>query len=194
MKWVNNKFVIRAKILMDHIGNVAAKLEGAQSPDGNIKYPEVTVVNKTTGAWEDVTFDFATAAGTSPAYNYKRLTLFFDLLLPAGTADITSYIDDIVIGDGAGCGSTSGIFDAVRVERLVYFPNPVSNELTVKNTLNIKRFEITNMLGQAVSTVVLSNNTSEYQTISLENLGKGMYILSGYDEKGLVANSKFVKE
>ena len=61
------------------------------------------------------------------------------------------------------------------------------------NWEKIKRFEITNMLGQRVKTVILSN-AFDNQTISLEGLNKGLYILSGYDAKGLIAISRFVKE
>lgn len=194
MKWLTgSKFVIRAKVLMDHIGTVTAKLEGAQNAGTNtITYHEINVANKTIGAWEEVTFDWTGKTGINPAWDFARLTLFVDLNAPVGTADVTSYIDDIVIGDGAGCG-TSGIFDPVKVEKLTVFPNPASSELVVKNTQKIKRFEITNMLGQTIQSITLSNS-ADNQVISLENLSKGLYILSGYDEKGLIANSRFVKE
>ena len=188
MKWLNNKYVIRAKVLMDHIGNFTAKVEAG--PGGTGAAFEVSVANTKINEWEEITVDFTgKITGTE---QYKRLTFFFDLGLPVTATSQVSYVDEFVIGNGAGCG-TSGIFEAVSVEKLSVFPNPALNELTVSNTEKIKRFEITNMLGQRVKTIIL-NNAFDNQTISIEGLDKGLYILSGYDEKGLIAISRFVKE
>lgn len=188
MKWLNNKYVIRAKVLMDHIGNFTAKVEPGIGGTGAVY--EISVANTKINEWEEITVDFTgKITGTE---QYKRLTIFFDLLLPVAATSQVSYLDDIVVGNGAGCG-TSSIFDPLVVEKLSVFPNPAVNELTVKNTGKIKRFEITNLLGQNVKTVILVN-AFDNQTISLEGLDKGMYILSAYNEKGIIANSRFVKE
>ena len=188
LKWLNNKYIIRAKVLMDHIGNFTVKVEPGNGGTGAVH--EISVANTKINEWEEIKVDFTgKITGTE---QYKRLTFFFDLNLPVAATSQISYVDEFVIGDGAGCG-TSGIFEAVSVEKLSVFPNPALNELTVSNTEKIKRFEITNMLGQRVKTVVLSN-AFDNQTISLEGLGKGLYILSGYDAKGLIAISRFVKE
>ena len=187
MKWTNNKIVIRAKVLMDHIGNFAAKLEGSPSGPNNV---EIFKANTKVNEWEEITIDFT--GKVTGSEGYTRLTIFFDLTLPVATTAVKSYLDDIVIGDGAGCGTT-GIFDPIVVEKLSIFPNPASTELTVNNTQKVKRFVITNMLGQNVQTLVFSTALGN-QTISIQNLEKGMYILSAFDEKGIIANSRFVKE
>jgi hypothetical protein len=49
------------------------------------------------------------------------------------------------------------------------------------------------LLGQRVKTVVFGG-VSDIQTISLDGMSNGIYVVSAYDEKGLIANSKFVKE
>ena len=173
---------------MDHIGNFTAKVEAG--PGGTGAAFEVSVANTKINEWEEITVDFTgKITGTE---QYKRLTFFFDLGLPVTATSQVSYVDEFVIGNGAGCG-TSGIFEPVSVEKLNVFPNPALNELTVSNTEKIKRFEITNMLGQRVKSVVLSH-AFDNQIISIEGLDKGLYILSGYDEKGLIAISRFVKE
>lgn len=187
LRWTNNKIVIRAKVLMDHIGNFALKLEGSPSGPNNI---EIAKANTKVNDWEEMTFDFT--GKVTGAEGYKRLTLFIDLLLPVSANAQKSYIDDIVIGDGAGC-STTGLFEHVTVEQLSVYPNPATSELMIRNTEKIKRISITNMLGQNVKTVVFAS-TFDNQTISLDGLNKGLYTVSAYDEKGLVANSKFVKE
>ncbi len=193
MKWTNAKIVLRAKVLMDRIGNFAAKLEGSPNGPNNIEIP---VVNKKVNEWEEITIDFT--GKVTGNEGYKRLTLFFDLNIPADPTPVTnfftSYLDELVVGDGAGCGVSTGIFDAIKVEKLSVYPNPATEELTIENASNLRRVELINLLGQTVKVINFGNNSVDNQTIRLEGLAKGIYILSGYDEKGLSATSKFVKE
>jgi Secretion system C-terminal sorting domain len=188
MKWTNTKYVIRAKVLMDHIGNFAPKVEAG--PLGTGTAYEIPKANTKVNEWEEITADFSgKITGTE---KYLRLTFFIDLNEPVSTVSKVSYIDDIVIGDGAGC-VVSGIFDPITVERLAVYPNPATGELFIRNIENMKRVEITNLLGQRVKTVVFGG-VSDIQTISLDGMTNGIYVVSAYDEKGLIANSKFVKE
>lgn len=191
MKWTNTKYVIRAKVLMDHIGNFSPKVE--PGPGGSGTAYEVSKANTKVNEWEEISVDFSgKITGTE---KYYRLTFFIDLNLaavPAGGTSQVSYIDDFVIGDGGGCGTT-GLFEIKTVEKLQVYPNPATDELFIRNMDKVKRIEITNMLGQQVKTVVFSS-VFDIQTISLQGLTKGLYTVSAYDEKGLIANSKFVKE
>jgi hypothetical protein len=76
---------------------------------------------------------------------------------------------------------------------LKVFPNPVSNELTIENTENIQQFVLTNMLGQTMSRVQIDGQSRTI--IRMDHLKKGMYILSGYDDRGrLIANARVIKE
>ena len=184
MKWTTNTITVKAKVLMDHIGNFAFKLEGSPSGPNNI---EISVANTRVNEWEEITVNFT--GRVTGKEGYTRLTMFFDLTLPLATTIQTSYVDDIVIGEG-NC-SRVGIFENAKVESLEIYPNPAVNELFVKNTEGVRRLEITNMLGQKIKTV---NVASDTYTLSLDGLGRGMYLISAYNEKGLVANNKFVKE
>jgi Secretion system C-terminal sorting domain len=188
LKWTNTKYVIRAKVLMDHIGNFAPKVEAGLFGSGTAY--EIPKANTKVNEWEEITADFSGKITGTEKYN--RLTFFIDLLAPASTVSQVSYIDEIVIGDGAGC-VTTGIFDPVTVERLAVYPNPATSELYIRNIENMKRVEITNLLGQLIKTVVFGG-ISDIQTISLDGMSNGIYVVSAYDEKGLIANSKFVKE
>jgi hypothetical protein len=188
MKWTNTKYVIRAKVLMDHIGNFAPKVE--PGPGGSGAAQEIPKANTKVNEWEEITADFT--GKITGNEKYFRLTFFIDLLLPASTVSQVSYIDDIVIGDGAGCGTT-GIFDPVTVEHLSVYPNPATSELYIRNTEKIKRIDITNLLGQRVKSMIVTGGL-DIQTISLDGLSNGLYTVLAYDEKGLIANSKFVKE
>jgi hypothetical protein len=189
LAWTTTALTVKAKVLMDHIGNLAFKLEGSPNGPNNV---EVFVANTKVNEWEEITINF-TGKGTpviTGKEGYTRLTMFIDLTLPVATTIQTSYVDDIVIGTGA-CGRV-GVFETAKVERLNVYPNPAVNELFVQNTEGVRRLEITNMLGQKVKIVAL-NNVDNF-AVSLEGLDKGMYVISAFGDKGLVANSKFVKE
>lgn len=185
MKWTTSAITVKAKVLMDHIGNFAAKLEGANP------VVEIPIANTKINEWEEITFNF-TGKGTpgiTGKEGYTRLTLFIDLALPVAPAIQISYIDDIIIGEGT-CGRV-GIFETAKVESLKVYPNPASDALYIDNTEGVRRLEVTNMLGQKVKIVTVS---SENFTLSLNGLDRGMYLISAYNDKGLVANNKFVKE
>lgn len=185
MKWTTSAITVKAKVLMDHIGNFAAKLEGANP------VVEIPIVNTKVNEWEEITFNF-TGKGTpgiTGKEGYTRLTLFIDLALPVAATIQTSYIDDIIIGEGT-CGRV-GIFETAKVESLKVYPNPASDALYIDNTEGVRRLEVTNMLGQKVKVVTVS---SDNYTLSLDGLDRGMYLISAYNDKGLVANNKFVKE
>ena len=192
LKWTNAKYTVRAKVLMDHIGNFAPKLEpGAGSGDAH--EPVAPVANKKVNDWEEITTDFSSLV--TGAEKYQRLTIFVDLNLPASTVSQVTYIDDIAIGDGVGCAATKVGTNDVAITQLGFAPNPAQNEIYVRNLQNVRRLDVTNVWGQIVKTVSLTNIGSfDIQTIPLEGLSAGMYIVSGYDDKGMIANGKFIKE
>ncbi len=86
------------KVHMDHIGNLALKLEGSLSGKPNWIQK---VSNTKVGEWEELCFEtnlpsleppFETATGV-----YERIVVFFDFgTAGTGTAD-TSYFDDVVV-------------------------------------------------------------------------------------------------
>jgi hypothetical protein len=191
MKWqAGSRITVKAKVLMNRIGNFAVKLEGSPSGPNNVEIP---VANTRTNEWEEITIDF-TGRGTPPITGnegYKRLTIFFDLSLPLPTAVQTSYLDDIVIGTGA-CGTT-GIFNPTIVEKMTVYPNPVHTELTIRYAENMRRIEITNMLGQRVKILKLSQ-AFDNLSLSLDGLDRGLYIINAYGDYSLISTGKFVKE
>ena len=188
VKWTDAKIVVKAKVLMDHLGNVGFKLEGA--PGGQNK--EIPISNTKVNEWEELTADFG-AAGITGTEGFMRITMFIDLGLPVATTTQVSYLDDIIIGNTGSCTST-GIFDPIKVDALSVFPNPASEVLVIRNAQNIRRLDVTNLLGQRVQTASVSNLNDDYN-LHLSDLAKGMYIISAYDETGkLTANAKFTKE
>ena len=176
---------VSAKVYMDHIGNFAVKLEGSATGAPAIEIP---IANTKINEWEEFTFDFSVAADNA---EYKRLTLFFDLLMEPTGQDVTSYFDDIVIGAGQ-CGISS-VFNPGPVAAMSVSPNPVSNRLIVSNFQDMARIDVFNAYGQRVATVQTYN---ENQTdLDVSHFPVGLYALVGFSKQGaLLGNAKFVKQ
>lgn len=96
---LSNGGQICIKVHMDHIGNLALKLE--QAAGGQANWIQ-TVANTKVGEWEELCFD-ATLPSLEPPFEaatgavYSRVVLFFDFGTPGTGTDVTSYFDDIVV-------------------------------------------------------------------------------------------------
>lgn len=90
---------ICVKVHMDHIGNLALKLEG--STNGGQNWIQ-QVSNTTVNAWEELCFDVSLPAIEPPVapaagFIYERIVLFFDFGTNGPDVAATSYFDDIVV-------------------------------------------------------------------------------------------------
>lgn len=176
----------RAKVLMDHIGNFALKLEGSLA-DPPVDPIELPVENTKTGEWEELVYDFSSVPDDA---QYSRLTVFFDLLIDPTGVDVTSYFDDIVIGDGSCI--TTGVFSPV-VESMRISPNPVADILRIENPGNVAWVEVYNLFGQRVASVWISTDNSV--EVDFSRLPAGVYTLGGFAADGrLLANAKLIKQ
>ncbi len=86
------------KVHMDHIGNLALKLEGSTSGKPNWI---TQVSNNKVGEWEEICFD-ASLPSLEPPFEaaggaYTRIVLFFDFGVVGTGTDVISYLDDIVV-------------------------------------------------------------------------------------------------
>jgi hypothetical protein len=90
------------KVHMDHIGNLAIKLEGSTSGKPNwITQVSNTKVNE----WEELCFD-ASVPSLEPPFEaasgaYARMVIFFDFGTPGTGTEVISYLDDVVVKGGA---------------------------------------------------------------------------------------------
>ncbi|MDX1911780.1 MAG: T9SS type A sorting domain-containing protein [Saprospiraceae bacterium] len=176
---------VRAKVHMDHIGNFAVKLEGSSTGAPAFEIP---VPNTQVNAWEELTFDFSVVPDNG---EYRRLTLFFDLGIDATGVDVTSYFDDIVIGEG-NC-STVGVFSPADVAAMRLMPNPAADYLLVENLDGVTRLEVYDLFGRRVALLNTSGDTAT--DLNVSNFPAGMYHLSGFDRNGtLIGKAKFVKK
>ena len=89
------------KVHMDHIGNLALKLEGAQ--DGKPNWIQ-KVANTKINEWEELCFDVSLPSLEPPfekaASVFSRVVLFFDFGVPGTGTDVVSYADDLVVKKG----------------------------------------------------------------------------------------------
>lgn len=176
---------VKAKVHMDHIGNFAVKVEG--SATGAPAF-EIPVANTKTNEWEELTFNFAAVPDNG---EYRRLTLFFDLGIDATGEDVTSYFDDIVIGDG-NCTSV-GTFSPADVVAMRVSPNPTTEWLLVENMEEVSRLEVYDMYGRRVAVANTSGDTTT--DLNVSRFPAGMYLLNGFNRQGmLISKAKFVKQ
>lgn len=90
--------LIKIKVRMDHIGNLALKLE--QSTTGQPNWIR-TVSNTQVNTWEELVFDCSLPSIEAPNQAatgvYQRVVLFFDFGSGGGGADVLSHFDDLVV-------------------------------------------------------------------------------------------------
>ncbi len=178
--------IAKAKVWMNHIGNFTLKVEGSAAGASPIELP---VENTVTDEWEELTFDFS---GVADDANYQTLTIFFDLGIDATGEDVTSYFDDIVIGDFM-CGPDA-LFYPSDVWTVSVSPNPVFDALNINLAGRANQVVIFNALGQQLGRTVFAN-TTENATLDVSHLHSGVYYLSFINQSGLiVGKAKFVKE
>jgi hypothetical protein len=176
---------MRVKVYMDHLGSFTLKVENFGN---NPPAVEITVMNTLVNQWEELTFDFA-AAPDDPAY--KRFTILVDIGSEAPGTNRTTYFDDIIIGTGE-C-NTIGVFNPTPVAALSVSPNPVAERLFVENAQDIYRFEVVNLFGQRLGAT--ENARHDRADIDVTRLPAGVYLLTGYDRRGVLAGqAKFVKQ
>jgi len=175
---------MRAKVHMDHIGNLGLKVEASATGAPNI---ELSTPNSQVNNWQELEINFATAEDDG---QYMRLTFFIDLLIDATGEDVTSYFDDIIIGDGE-CGAVN-TFEAPVVEYFRIAPNPATSFVRIENAEQAEHVVVLDATGRPVQR--LRTYGEQDVEIDIANLPPGLYMLAGYNQVGaLVANGKFVK-
>jgi hypothetical protein len=183
LKWNGNK-TIRAKVHMDHIGNFAVKVEGDAVNGTQLEIP---VANTKIGEWEELSFNFAAVPDNS---EFRRLTIFFDLGINATGVDVTSYFDDIIIGNGSCL--VSSVFGPTEATPLLVAPNPTSNVLRIENIEGVERIDVFNLYGQRVASVQTGGD--QVTELDATRFPSGMYTISAFGKSGEIRGmAKFVK-
>ena len=100
-----NNNTLTLKVYSPRAGaKVLLKVENAS--DGNIKFEKEVLTTKA-NEWETLTFDYS-AINTSNTYE-KVILIFDNGTMGDGTSDFTFFIDDLVLSNSGGSGSTVAI-------------------------------------------------------------------------------------
>jgi hypothetical protein len=131
---------------------------------------DYTLVN--TGVWEEVvrTFDIPAAVNVTARIRLK-------------TVDSSINIDDVSLV----LTSSLGVDDFSSTEKIELFPNPVKDILSIDSRSGIKKLAVFNLLGQKV---MVKENTN---SLNVNKLKPGAYILKIVDENDSVSTKKFIK-
>jgi len=112
-----------------------------------------------------VTVNYGTA---SDVPNYFNVSLEWDTLPNNTWSNLGSHQCDCI---------TDGIESINNNYQVSVYPNPLTNDLvTIKGNTNIQSIEISNMLGQTITTKKLSG-FSQATTVNLDNAKEGIYFV-----------------
>ena len=153
--------------------------------------------------------------GGNEFINYDDLSIAGDATNGVGEIDASllheswignlSQLELYIRNDNANAGSTNGTFTINYIEfyydaplgledinlsdekSIHLFPNPVLDILSIKSLSIIKKLEVFNLLGQKV---VVKENTN---SLDVNKLKSGAYILKIVDENAAVSTKKFIK-
>jgi hypothetical protein len=164
------------KVHMDHIGNLALKLEGSSTGSNWI----TQVSNTKVGEWEEICFDASLPSIEAPFEAaegvYSTVVLFFDFGTAGTGTDVTSYFDDIVV-KASGAPASRTISFKVDMNQYsenfdqVYLSGTFNNWSGDANPLADPEFD-----GIWEGNIVVPNGLYEYK-VTLDNwLGQESFI------------------
>lgn len=169
------------KVHMDHIGNLALKLEGSTSGKPNWI---TKVANTKVNEWEELCFD-ASVPSLEPPFeaadgSYERLVVFFDFGTAGTGSEVVSYFDDVVVKRGGGIVSREVKF---KVDMNRYTSN--FDKVYVSGSFNnwsgdANPLTDTDLDGVWEGSVKVPNGTYEYK-ITLDNW-KAQEEFAGFEE------------
>lgn len=94
------------------------------------------------------------------------------------------------LAPGTDCCTLVGVGE-IDPNNLFIYPNPTTNELTIKNTVSISTVEISDLTGNIVLT--LHPNTTQTE-LNLESFSSGCYFVTATTKGGSIVTRKFIKD
>ncbi|MFP9098096.1 T9SS type A sorting domain-containing protein [Flavobacterium sp. RHBU_24] len=180
-----------------------------ERPFGHLSEPALLHINKNTGtvlAVHDImtspgTRDGLTAVALDNDGNYITGGFFYNDLftlpddnVPTLTkvSGVQSYTDFFIAKLASGsCGSgTSGV-EGHSLNNIKIYPNPSKGLINIASGETLKYYALVNLLGQVLLSGALQPSQN---TISIESLSAGTYILNISTVSGNVMNRKIIKE
>lgn len=105
----------------------------------------------------------------------------------AGTGSYSTWNKDAIATYSEDCASLS-LNDEFLAKSITFYPNPVSDILIIDSKIPLTKVEVYNILGQKVKEI-----NSGFNSIPMDNLSNGIYIVRLQSEKGF-ATKKLIKK
>jgi hypothetical protein len=143
-----------------------------------------------TNVWETLTFDFANQATGTAALNlassYNKVSIFFDFLNSARTADKTYYFDDVRFNPLTAVESEKVLPKTYSLGQ--NYPNPFNPSTTISYILPERAnvtISIYNQLGQKVETLFSGTKEAGQHSVvwNASNMASGVYFYELRTEK-----------
>jgi len=166
--------IVKVQVYKTFISNFMLKFENV-----GLNFEKV-VPNTRTNQWEEITFDLTDKIGQS----INRMVLIPDNST-ARNAERICYWDNISFNTNKPNALTE-----ISTANILLYPNPFTNQLSIKSDNEINQVEIRNLLGQSIKTVYVKNNAT---SIDLNNVAAGNYIVTVKMSNGETTTKKAVK-
>ena len=163
---------MNVKVLSPDAGTII--LLKAEDAAAGSKSVETTATTTKANEWETLEFDFSKPANGTAAYDaantYNKVSIFFNYGTDGATAgEKTYHFDELAFGPStasAKYGTLAG---------LTYYPNPVSNKLTISLPTNMTEVKLMTQTGQVLQ---LDNTQAKEKTLNLSAYPAGVYMVS----------------
>lgn len=109
--------------------------------------------------------------------------LIYEVLDSANTFKIITYVANVQ--EGVGVKNIKNELD------VKLYPNPATEKLNFSTSEVVEKLEIYNVIGKQV---LQANIKSDFASVAVNQLEKGVYIIKLYSEKGSVYSQSFVKK
>ena len=86
------------------------------------------------------------------------------------------------------CKSFLGLDDELLTQAITFFPNPVTDILTIDSEIPLTKVEVYSVLGKRVKEI-----KSNFESIPTQELSNGVYVVRIYSENGIAAK-KLIKK
>lgn len=162
----NNTLNTRLQVIIDRQagGPAFTSIDGLTTNDMGFK---TYIIDMSANAkWTGTVSDITFRFKLSPSGGISTGSVFVDNIAVVSTLSVNDFNNDAV----------------------AMFPNPVKDKLTVKSAVDINKIEVYSILGEKVLSNNLSNNT-----LNMESLSKGIYLLKLYQDNQVIGVKKVVK-
>jgi len=104
-----------------------------------------------------------------------------ELAANAAQAPYTNWIKDDAATYSEDCQTFLGVEYELLSQAITFYPNPVTNYLTIDSAIPLVKIEIYSVIGKKVKEV-----NSNFESILTSSLSNGIYIVRMFSEKGLI--------